>query len=88
MLLFNNNVLSDVCLLSALHSAFCFPLLRVYCKYSVYITLFPPDFVACLVFVQAEIREVVEFAEDLFITVMPEIEIPGHSQVLLLYVRV
>lgn len=31
-------------------------------------------------YTQAEIREVVEFAEDLFITVMPEIEIPGHSQ--------
>jgi len=28
---------------------------------------------------QDEIREIVEYADDLFITVMPEIEMPGHS---------
>ena len=39
-----------------------------------------PNVVSC-VDVQDEIREVVAFAEERFITVMPEIEIPGHSQV-------
>jgi hexosaminidase len=39
-----------------------------------------PDRPYCGFYTQAEVREIVRYAADRFVTVVPEIDLPGHSQ--------
>jgi len=39
-----------------------------------------PDKLYCGFYTEAEVREIVRYAADRFVTVVPEIDLPGHSQ--------